>query len=50
MLANCPAECEHCGPCLADLHMAMDDTMDFDYDPNWRNAQPVLKDTKEETE
>lgn len=49
MLANCPAECKHCAPCLAELHSAMDDTMDFDYDPNWRNAnQPAQESTTEE--
>jgi hypothetical protein len=48
-LANCPAECEHCAPCLAEMHEAMEDTMDFVFDPNWRTAnQPASNGTSEE--
>jgi hypothetical protein len=49
-LANCPAECEHCAPCLAELYEAADDMMDYSATLPPIRHQPVLRDTKEETE
>ena len=50
MLANCPAECEHAKPCLAELYEAADEMMDYSATLPPIRHQPVQKDTKEETE
>jgi len=50
-LAQNPSAPDHAEPCIHEMHEAMEDTMSFTYDPNWRNAnQPASNGTSEETE